>query len=79
MSRRVPVLRQQDVVEARRDAVDDGDDLVAALDRERAAGQEVVLDVDDEKDGILPHQPTSLPISSTTFFASPNTIIVFGM
>ena len=53
MSRRVPVLRQQDVVEARRDAVDDRDDLVAALDGERAAGQKVVLDVDDEKDGIL--------------------------
>jgi hypothetical protein len=53
--------------------------IVAPLDRQLTARQKVVLDIDDEKDGILLHQPTALPISSTTFFASPNTIIVFGM
>ncbi len=75
----MPILCQQDVFEAWRDAVDDRNHLVAAFDGKRAAGQEIVLDVDDEKDRVRPHQPTALPISSTTFFASPNTIIVFGM
>ncbi len=59
--------------------VDDRDHVVAVRNRERAARQEVVLDIDDQKNRVLPHQPTALPISSTTFFASPNTIIVFGM
>ena len=79
VARRVPVLRQQDVVEARSETVDNGDDFVAALDRQLTARQEVVLDIDDQQQRVRAHQPTALPISSTTFFASPNTIIVFGM
>ena len=79
MPRRVPVLCQKDVVEARRDAVDDRDDLVAAVHPEFSARQEVVLDIDHQQQSVGAHQPTFLPISSTTFFASPNTIIVFGM
>jgi len=75
----MPVLRQQHVVEPGRDPVDDRDDFITPIDGERPARQEVVLDVNDQQDGVTAHQPTALPISSTTFLASPNTIIVFGM
>ena len=46
---RVPVLRQQNVREDPRQRVDEGNDLVAARDPQRAAGAEVVLQVDDEQ------------------------------
>jgi hypothetical protein len=46
---RVPVLGEEDVGEAAAEAVDEGDDLVAVLDGEMAAGTEVVLQVDDEE------------------------------
>ncbi len=45
----VPVLGEDDVFEALGEAVDEGDDLVALGNGERAAGAEVVLDVDDEE------------------------------
>ncbi len=47
--RRMPVLRQDDLVEVQRDAVDRRDHLVPARHRQRAAGQEVILDVDDQQ------------------------------
>jgi len=50
----VPVLGEDDVLEALAEAVDDGDDGVPVFHRERAAYSingwaEVVLDVDDEE------------------------------
>jgi len=45
----VPVLSEDDVVELSAERVDKRDDLVAVLNRERSAGAEVVLDVDDQK------------------------------
>lgn len=49
MAAGVPVLGEEYVVEARGEGVDPGDDGVAAWDRERAAGEEVELHVDDEE------------------------------
>ena len=46
---RVPVLRDDDVLERRRELVDDRHDLLAVFDRQRAAGDEAVLHVDDEQ------------------------------
>ncbi len=50
----MPVLGKDNVFEALRESVDDGDDLVAIFDGERTANSidgraEVVLDVDDEE------------------------------
>ena len=45
----MPVLGKDDVVEFFGEGVDEGDDGVAVFDSQRAAGHEVVLDVDDEK------------------------------
>jgi hypothetical protein len=45
----VPVLGEDDVVELRGEGVDAGEDGVAVSDRERAAGEEVELHVDDEQ------------------------------
>ena len=45
VTRRMPVLRKNYVLKARRHAIDDRHDLMTARDRERAAGTEVVLDV----------------------------------
>ena len=45
----MPVLREHDMRETSRERVDDGYDLVAAGNSQRAAGAEVVLQVDDEK------------------------------
>src|SRR5438132_1133891 len=56
VSRRVPVLGEDDVPEGRRDAVDDRDDLVAAVHRQRAPGDEAVLDVDDQEH-VVPARP----------------------
>jgi hypothetical protein len=47
----VPVLRGEQEREGGLDAADDGDDRVAAGHGERAAGEKVVLHVDDEKRG----------------------------
>ncbi len=47
---RVPVLGQDDIAEALGERVDRLDDLVAPRDGKTAAGEEVVLDVDDDKD-----------------------------
>ena len=49
MARRVPVLGDDDVLERRRQRVDDRHDLGAALDRQRAAVDEAVLHVDDDQ------------------------------
>jgi hypothetical protein len=46
---RVPVLGEDDVLEALAEAIDEGDDLVATLDCECSAGAEIVLDVDNEE------------------------------
>ena len=45
----MPVLGEDDVIELLGDGVDEGDDLVALSDGERASGHEIVLDVDDEE------------------------------
>jgi len=45
MARRVPVLRDDDVLERRRQRVDDRNDFVAALHRQRAAVEKAVLHV----------------------------------
>src|SRR4051812_48821923 len=50
MSRRMPVLGENDVLESRRDGVDDGDDLVAAGNGQGPAGAEIILHVGDEED-----------------------------
>src|SRR5690242_3730228 len=49
VARRMPVLGGDDQVEAVLQPVGDGDDLVAARNRQRAARQEVVLDVDEDQ------------------------------
>ena len=48
----VPVLRHDDVLELLGELVDDRHDLLAALDRQRAAGDEAVLHVDDDQRGV---------------------------
>ena len=49
MPRRMPVLRQHDMLEALRDTVDDRHDLAAVRHRQRPAGAEIVLDVDHQQ------------------------------
>lgn len=54
VSRRMPVLREYDVGKTLRERVDDGNDLVTARDRQRAArsvdsGAEVVLQIDHQQ------------------------------
>ena len=49
MALRVPVLGQDDMIELRCERVDTGNDLVAALNLERAAGQEVKLHIDNKE------------------------------
>ena len=49
MPRRMPVLGENDVLESRCDGVDDGDDLVAAGNRQRSARAEIILHVGDEE------------------------------
>ena len=46
----VPVLREDDVLETRRDGMDGRNDGVAVGHGERAAGAEIILHVDDEED-----------------------------
>src|SRR5437660_10463843 len=45
----MPILREHDVRKAPRERVDERNDCVAAGDGERTAGEEVILDVDDEQ------------------------------
>ena len=45
----MPVLRHHDVGEALGDTIDHGNDLLAVLNGEAAAGQETILDIDDQK------------------------------
>src|SRR5205823_7872088 len=49
MRGRVPILRQDDVRKAPREIVDDGNDRVAIGHGERAARQEIILHIDDQK------------------------------
>jgi hypothetical protein len=49
VTRRVPVLREHDVLERGRQAVDERDDLIAFLHRQRAARGKAVLYVDHEE------------------------------
>ena len=49
MAGRMPVLGQDDVFEALCEAVDHRDDLVSFRNRQRAAGTEIVLHVDDDQ------------------------------
>jgi hypothetical protein len=45
----VPVLRHHHIGKTLGDAIDDGNDLIAVFDGETAAGQEAVLDIDDDE------------------------------
>ena len=45
----MPVLRRNDEVETFPNSIDDRDDLIAFRDRQRAAGHEIVLDVDEDE------------------------------
>lgn len=47
--RRMPVLRENDVINFFCEGVDDRDDSVSIGDGQAASGHEVVLDVDDEE------------------------------
>ena len=49
MPRRMPVLRQHDVLEILGQRVDQRHDLVAARHRQRAARTEIILHVDDDQ------------------------------
>ena len=63
MSARVPVLGEHDVLKAGRDAMDGGDDGIAIGDGERAAGAEIVLNIDDDEQivsGDLHESPISI-------------------
>jgi|GEM_PF-5960620 len=50
MSGRVPVLRENDMFEAAGKQVDRRNDFVAARHGKKAAGTEIILNVDDQKD-----------------------------
>ena len=63
----VPILRQHDVGETLGDAVDDGNDLLAVFDGEAAAGQEAVLDIDDQQRG----SPSGLIDAAQSWSAEP--------
>ena len=52
MARRVPVLRQDDVLEGLGDPVDERDDLVALVTARLPPGSEAVLHVDDDQHGV---------------------------
>ena len=45
----MPVLSEKDVLEGRRDAMNHVDDLIAVGNGKRAAGTEIILDVDDDQ------------------------------
>jgi hypothetical protein len=45
----VPVLRHHDIGKTLGDAIDHGNDLLAVLHRETAAGQEAILNIDDQQ------------------------------
>ena len=49
MACRVPVLRDDHGVKAAHQRIDARDDLVPAIHGKRAAGAEIILDVDDEE------------------------------
>ena len=49
MSRRMPILRQQNVIEAPDEVVDQRHDLVPAGHRKRAAGTEIILKINDDQ------------------------------
>ena len=51
MTRRMPILREDHVLEAFGQRVDRRDHGIAVRHGERPAGEEVVLDVDDDEDG----------------------------
>ena len=53
MALRMPVLRQNDMAEGLGEPVDRRDHRIAVGHGERAAGQEIVLNVDDDEDVLL--------------------------
>jgi hypothetical protein len=52
---RVPVLREDHGFEPGREVVDERDYCLAMLDRQRAAGAEIILDIDDKQGGVSVH------------------------
>src|SRR5579872_3232086 len=55
MTRWMPVLRQQDMVEFAGKPVDHTDDIVPAGNCKRATGAEIILHIDDDKSAGLLH------------------------
>ena len=54
MSRCVPILGKDNILEFLAQCIDDWNDLIAVVDGQRATGQETVLYIDDQQDGICP-------------------------
>ena len=53
VGRGMPVLRHDDAVEAGRQSIDERNDRVASIDRQRPARHEIGLQVDHEKDVVV--------------------------
>src|SRR5580692_5471587 len=51
--RRMPVLRHDDVLESSRQSIDERNDLVAPIDRQRPTRHEIGLQVDREKEVVI--------------------------
>lgn len=47
--RRVPVLRENDVLKERRDVTNRRDDFIAVRNNQRSAGTEIILHVNDDQ------------------------------
>jgi len=64
MPRRMPVLSKGDVAKTLLQAIDQRNDLIAVLNRKRAAGAEVILQIDDDEgvSGLRRHGVYFLPI-----------------
>ncbi len=59
MSRRMPVLGQDDIGELSGEPVDRRDDRVAVRHRERPAGTEIVLHIDDHQNVAIARRPSA--------------------
>ena len=45
----MPVLGKNDVVKTLLQAIDEGNDLIASLNRKRAIGAKIILQIDDDE------------------------------
>ncbi len=65
MTGRVPVLRQNDVFAFLDQSINGGQNFIAMRDSQRAAGAEVILNIDDNK-GMTDHKRTCFIFSFFT-------------